>query len=233
MSVHSPSHAAPVKCRGFTFTLPTDEYRSQPIPGFDAKAKMGSCFARVVDLPQELDGFMKVNPRVPTRNQKDLLSGPVCKGILLTLRESPEDMAIKNQGIYLLVEDAVFLREKGGQGTLSITLSDSNRHGIVNGGHTYAAIREAIEHSEEVEQESVEQAFVRLHVMQGIDAEKVPEIAEGLNRSKQVDDPSLRNLQGLFQRVKDIMKGHPGDDAIAYKQGDDGDVYISEVLVNL
>ena len=30
------------------------------------------------------------------------------KGITQTLLEDPEDMAIKNQGIYLLVEDATF-----------------------------------------------------------------------------------------------------------------------------
>ena len=51
---------------------------------------------------------MKVNPRVPNRTQNNVLSGPVVKGITETLTENPEDMAIKNQGIYLLVDDAEF-----------------------------------------------------------------------------------------------------------------------------
>src|SRR5438552_13219952 len=119
----------------FTFTIPTHEYRSLPIPGLDG-TKVGDCFVSVTALPEELDHFMEVNPRVPNRSQKNVLSGPVVKGITETLVENPEDMAIKNQGIYLLVEDATFERATGGEGQLSITLADPNRHGIVNGGHT-------------------------------------------------------------------------------------------------
>ncbi|MBV8119772.1 MAG: AIPR family protein [Alphaproteobacteria bacterium] len=63
-----------------------------------------------------------------------------------------------------------------------------------NGGHTYAAIRDTIENADEVTRASLERAHVRLHLLQGVDDSKVAEIAEGLNRSKQVDDPSLANL---------------------------------------
>src|SRR5438552_3782622 len=119
----------------FTFTVPTHEYRSLPIPSLEG-TKVGDCFVSVTALPEELDRFMEVNPRVPNRTQKGVLSGPVVKGITETLVENPEDMAIKNQGIYLLVEDATFNRASGGNGQLSITLADPNRHGIVNGGHT-------------------------------------------------------------------------------------------------
>src|SRR5882724_3264146 len=92
-----------------TFTIPTDDYRSLPIAGLGG-TKVGDCFVKVTDLPEELDSFMEVNPRVPRRNQKDILTGPVIKGITETLTDKPEDMAIKNQGIYLLVEDAVFAK---------------------------------------------------------------------------------------------------------------------------
>ena len=134
---------------------------------------------------------MEVNPRVPNRTQSNVLSGPVVRGITKTLLENPEDMAIKNQGIYLLVEEAAFNRAVGGNGELTITLTNSARHGIVNGGHTYAAIRDAIENADEMDMRNLSQAFVRLHILQGIEESKVAEIAEGLNRSKQVDDPSL------------------------------------------
>jgi len=184
-------------------------------------------------LPEELDNFMEVNPRVPSRTQKGVLSGPVIKGIQETLTDDPEDMSIKNQGIYLLVHDATFAKGPGGNGQLAITLSDPSRHGIVNGGHTYAAIRDAIENADEQESESLARAYVRLHILQGIEASKVAEIAEGLNRSKQVDDPSLANLQGHFDRIREVMTGKPGANAIAYHQGGEGDVYVTEVLVFL
>jgi predicted Zn-ribbon and HTH transcriptional regulator len=142
-------------------------------------------------------------------------------------------MAIKNQGIYILVESADFQKLPGGHGHLTLTLSDPDRHGIVNGGHTYAAIRDAIEGADEEEASIVERAYVRLHILQGIDPDKVAEIAEGLNRSKQVDDPSLDNLRKVFQGLKEAMQGKPGEKAIAYSQGDEGEVYITEVLVYL
>lgn len=227
-STHSDADAS----LSYVFTIPTQEYRSLPIPGLDG-TKMGDCFVEVTALPDRLDDFMEVNPRVPNRTQKGLLSGPVVKGITETLTENPEDMAIKNQGIYLLVQDAEFVRSAGGAGQLKITLSDRSRHGIVNGGHTYSAIRDAIEHADEVTMKSLKRAQVRLHILQGLEESKVTEIAEGLNRSKQVDDPSIANLQGHFNAIRDVMDGKPGADSIAYHQGGPGDIYITEILVTL
>ena len=187
----------------------------------------------VTSLPDELDQFMEVNPRVPNRKQNGVLSGPVVKGIIETLTAYPEDMAIKNQGIYLLVESANFDKTAGGQGRLTVELADPARHGIVNGGHTYAAIREALDNADDDEMKTISRAYVRLHILQGIDDSKVAEIAEGLNRSKQVDDPSLANLQGHFKKIEAIMKDRPGAEAIAYHQGGDGEIYITEILVFL
>jgi hypothetical protein len=216
----------------FTFTISTSEYRALPIPGLDG-TKIGECFVSVTALPEQLDAFMEVNPRVPSRTSKGVLAGPVVKGILETLTDNPDDMAIKNQGIYLLVEDAEFTRAAGGVGQLRITMTNRDRHGIVNGGHTYAAIRDAIETADEIARKSLSRAYVRLHILQGLAEEKVAEIAEGLNRTKQVDDPSLADLQGHFSKIQAVMDGRPGADAIAYHQGGPGDVYITEVLVTL
>lgn len=223
---------APASRAPFIFSIPINEYRSLPIPGLEG-TKVGDCFVEVTALPDHLDDFMEVNPRVPNRTQKGILSGPVVKGITETLTENPEDMAIKNQGIYLLVQDAEFTRATGGTGCLKITLADPDRHGIVNGGHTYAAIRDAIENADDVTAKTLKQAYVRLHILQGIEETKVTEIAEGLNRSKQVDDPSIANLQGHFDAIRKVMKGRPGEDAIAYHQGGPGDIYITEILVTL
>lgn len=218
--------------QSLSFKIPVNDFRSLPIPNIKG-GKLGNCFVNVINLPSELDDFMSVNPRVPNRNKKGLLSGPVVKGITNTLIDNPEDMVIKNQGIYLLVDDVAQHKAQGGQEFITIKLSDKNLHGIVNGGHTYAAIREAIEGAEEHELENISRAYVKLHLMSGIDADRVPEIAEGLNRSKQVDDPSLENLKHHFDSIQRVMKGKPGEDAISYHQGDDGEIYITEILVLL
>lgn len=221
-----------VSARPLVLTIPTPEYRAQPIPGV-AHGKLGDCYIRVTDLPTELEHFMRVNPRVPNRTAKGVLSGPVIKGILTTLKESPDDMALKNQGIYLLVESADFKKSSGGIGELVVALSDPELHGIVNGGHTFAAIRDAIENADDNEAEIIERAWVRLHILHGIDESRVAQIAEGLNRSKQVDDPSLDNLRKVFDGIKDVMLGKPGEKEIAYHQGDGGEIYISDALVQL
>ncbi len=213
-----------------TFEIPTEEFRNHPVPGL-SRAKVGSCFIRVTDVP-DLDDWLQVNPRVPKRNAKDVLVGQPVKGIIETLKEAPEDMALKNLGLYLLVETAEYERRPGGNHVLKITLSDPDRHGLANGGHTYAAIRQCVE-SENDALADLHEAYVRLHAYQGIPLEKVAEMAEGLNRSKQVDDPSLMNLRGLFDNIKRVMQGRPGADQIFYNQGGVGDYYAPEVLLYL
>jgi hypothetical protein len=215
--------------KSLTFSIPVDEYRSIPIPGFK-EASLGTCFARVTDIPEQLDDFMRVNPRVPNRTDSGRLSGPVPKAILATLQEHTEDMALKNVGIYLLVESADHSKAKGGAGFLTIHLESADRHGIVNGGHTYASIRQAIDEADEEEEVTLNNAFVRLHLLKGIPLEKVVDIADGLNRSKQVQIPSLENLKGSFESIKSVMEGKPGADQIAYREGDPGDVYIGEII---
>jgi hypothetical protein len=209
------------------FVLPTAHYHEQAIPGL--RASVGSCFVKVTDIPGEFDDFLEVNPRVPNRTRAGVLTGPVIAGIQKTLTDDPEDMAVRNQGMYLLVESAEFLP---GESQLVITMH-RQQHGIVNGGHTYAAIRDTVTHADEDELQALDRAYVRLHILQGIDEAAVPDIAEGLNRSKQVDDPSLDDLRGLFDAIKDQLRGKPGEEAISYFQGDKGDLYIPEVLVSL
>ena len=206
-------------------SMPATDYKTVKMPGLGG-ATLGTCFVRVTDLPKTLDAYMSINPRVPNRNTVGLLSGPIAKGILETLREKPEEMALKNQGIYILTEQTMFA---GGE--IHMALKDVGKHGIINGGHTYAAIQEAIETATPEELTELKKAYVRLHILQGIDADYVPEIAEGLNRSKQVDEPSLANLQGEFDEIRRVLKGKPGADEVAYHQGDKGSVYVTELLV--
>lgn len=217
-----------------TFTIQTDEFRSQPIPGLGNHAKLGECFARVTEIPAVLERFLKVNPRSPKRSRaSNQLTGPVVSAIRETLRENPDQMAIKNNGIFLLAEDTCFERAKGGVGQLTVTLADPDRHGVVNGGHTLLTILDEVESADEESLEGLRRAFVRLHFYQGIEPEQVPEMADGLNTSKQVDDPSLDNLRRHYDQIKEVMAGHPGASEIAYSQGEPGSVYITEVLTIL
>ncbi len=211
--------------------LPVDEFRSQPVPveGLDRKAIiLASCHVPVDSVPEELKNWLGVNPRVPQFNDKSKLTGPVAKGIVRTLLEEPEKFVLKNQGIYLSVASADHHKQPGGDGILTVVLEDRERHGVINGGHTLRAILEAKEESE-----SFISGYVRLHIYRlsdEVDIALIADMAEGLNRSLQVDDPSLENLKGSFAQIKETLTGKRGTEQIVYHQGDSGNVDIVEVL---
>ncbi|MCI0366574.1 MAG: AIPR family protein [Phycisphaerales bacterium] len=222
------------------FTIPTDEYRALPIPGY-AEGKSGTCFVKATDLPPKIDDWMKVNPRVPKRTAEGVVSGPVIKGIRTTLRDKPARMVVMNQGVFLMVDAGEFTKGPGGKGELVLTLTDPERHGLVNGGHTYAAIRAELEEIESMgdgdeakaRRKALEHAYVKVHIFQGIDPALVPDIAEGLNTSKQVDDASLANLAKRFVPIQEAMKGKPGADEIGYTQNANKELYVTEVVTIL
>jgi hypothetical protein len=221
--------------RSVTFRFPTEEYRSLPFPrgtaGDAGRAKLATCFIRVEDLPDGLEKWMEVNPRVPKLDTKNKLRGPVGKAMVDTLCDEPDKFVLKNQGIYVLTKEVSFQKEDGGRGLVKITLEDPAAHGLVNGGHTYMAIRQAREEREaNGEGDQPWDAFVRLHVMEGIDQEDITELAEGLNRSMQVDDPSLENLKGSFDQIKEALSGKDGAESVAYRQGDTGDIDVQQIL---
>jgi hypothetical protein len=214
------------------FRLPVGEYRSLPIPGTGSngqETKLSTCFASVGELPEELRNWMSVNPRIPRFNKKEVLTGVVAKQIVRTLTEEPEKFALKNQGIYIIVDDVSWEKEPGGQGWVSLKLSDPSVHGIVNGGHTYRAIQQV---KDDPDCPNPWDAYVQLHILKtdNADAAMIAEMAEGLNRSLQVDDPSLENLRGTFDYIKKSLDGKSGADQIAYRQGDSGDLDVRQVI---
>src|SRR5579862_6804849 len=159
--------------RPVDFLVHVDDFRVHRIPGLP-DAKVGSAFVSAAEIVKHLplDDWLKVNPRVPNRNASDVLTGHVVRGIRETLAEAPKDFAIKNQGLYLLVDEIGEYDRLRDGGRLKFRLSDPEAHGLCNGGHTYAAIREYEKTAENPR--NLEEAFVRLHIFQGIDPEKVP-----------------------------------------------------------
>ncbi len=221
------------KLKSVQLQFTTTEFRSLPIPGIDSsrRVKLATCYVRVDNVPEELGEWMAVNPRIPKFNKKEKLQGSVAKAMIRTLQEDPEKFALKNQGIYILVKEVSFDKQEGGRGIVTVTLDDPESHGLVNGGHTFRAIREVLSEpeSEEGNGQSPD-AYVRLHIMEGVDEDIITDIAEDLNRSMQVDDPSLENLSGRFDDIKAHLKDKSGADQIAYRQGDTGEIDILQVL---
>jgi hypothetical protein len=198
------------------FSCNVDSFRRQDIPG-TLRGKVSTAYVSARELVKKLDfdEWMEVNPRVPKRTRNGVLSGHVINGIWRTLAENPADFVLKNLGLYILAESVDHDR---GSEVMTFTLSDKECHGLCNGGHTYAALRAYAERDDAAS--DLSEAFVRLQIFEGVDSSKVVEIAEGLNRSRQVDDASLDDLRKNFELVKRAMKDQPGADEIGYHMGD-------------
>lgn len=229
---HSMSDKASSPLGVCSFSIHIDDFRSHRIPGVPG-AKLGSCYIRASELVNhlDLDDWLRVNPRVPNRNRAHILTGHVVRGIRETISDAPADFGLKNLGLFVLVAKIGEYDRRGDGGRLQLHLTDPEIHGLCNGGHTYAAIREHAEKAAEGGGSStLDEVWVRLHLFEGIGPDKVAAMAEGLNRSKQVDDPSLMNLEGKFDTIREALDGKPGHDQISYHQGDSGSYYITEVI---
>ncbi|QDT16791.1 AIPR family protein [Alienimonas californiensis] len=216
--------------RPVEFEFADVELRSLPFPEGSSptgRVKLGTCFLPVDDLPDELKEWMGVNPRRPQLSAKGRLKGPVAKRMVETLTDDPSRFVLKNMGIYLLVDGFDQQKEEGGRSTVRVRLSDPALHGIVNGGHTFHAIMEA---REQIGDGDSLNAHVRVHLMQGVHPDDIVELAEGLNRSAQVNDASLAELTDRFDLVKRHLDGKTGADKIIYKSGDVGTVSVEQVL---
>jgi len=67
-----------------------------------------------------------------------------------------------------------------------------------------------------------EDQYVFVQVRTGVPKQWVPEIARGLNTSVQVQDMSLDHLKGLFEWIKEDLRGQSYYDSIAWSENDDG-----------
>lgn len=179
-------------------------------------------------LPPELDNWRKINPRDPS------LTSGVAKNIAKSLEESPRSFFFKNRGITLLAAAA---RYDGESKSLHIELSDPKHHGMLDGGHSFRVIREALESIDDADRADLEDAYVRLEVLEGFtDASEIVDIVEARNTSTQVKDQSLEELKGHFEAVKKALEGQTYANRIAYREielADDGskkDIDIKEVL---
>ena len=136
-------------------------------------------------------------------------------------QESPDLFMFAALGIHIFATDAVVEDN-------SITLTLSSKDGVVNGGHLYGAIKEAIE---ENPNSIPEDRLVRVFIMTGVSDESTRlNISIGLNNSLQVSDESLLNHKGEFEWIKKGLKNTPYEDSIVYFQGDEGTVKVRDII---
>lgn len=159
---------------------------------------------RHVDFPTD------TNPRYV--NEKT----DVAKDIKNSLIENFE-FHILNRGIFL---SAYSVKHDRDEKILEIDFSDdTNLYGIVDGGHTYKIIKDALISNSY----DLSNRFVNIEIFTGFDSTSenfIVKFAGARNTSMQVSTSSLEELQGNFQFIKDGLKTMKYGDNIAYKQFD-------------
>jgi hypothetical protein len=178
------------------------------IPGFPDAHKY-QFYLNVTDMPQELDEYLKVNPRHATPTK-------IHTGIIQTCLREPKKMVLRNAGLILSAESGQ--RISGG---LSFEFDDPNKHGLIDGNNSRVAICTAVNEAKE-EGRSLRDCYVEATVYIGLTRSQVQDVASGQNIRKPVQQYSLLHYQGYFEDIK-LSLGEERCETVSFFEGDDGE----------
>lgn len=158
------------------------------------------------DLPKELAEWREVNAR--DANPKS----PVSRLIRQTIDEKPEMFLFFNRGLVVVAKSVRFANDSN---KVTITLEDKEKHGLLDGGHTYSVIQEALTGVTE----GWEPLYVTVQIISGFeDLDEVADIVAARNTSRQVREDSILNIRNEFDPIKTVLTGQTYADKIAYKE---------------
>lgn len=182
-------------------TFPVVSFRNLDTPFSDQGYRDYYAVVQTTDLP-ELARWRKINVRDPK------LSGAVPKAIRGSLHDNPEMFLFMNRGITMSVDSVTFDNKSS---TVTVTLTDPELHGLLDGGHTYNIVNEEAPNLEKPQ-------FIKLEFLEGFDPENITQVVDARNTSNQVRDESLMNLAGKFGPLKEALKHAPYYDRIAWSE---------------
>ena len=167
-------------------------------------------YVDVCDIPNNIP--MECNPRL--QNMKSA----VVKAIKQTLVEDDGLFHILNRGITITAES---IKVKGN--SLVIEINDFETQGCIDGGHTYKSI---LEYQDIIQPET---QYVTIEILTGnIVMNNFVKLAMARNRSQQVQDKSLAELNNEFDWIKEAIKNE--NISVIYKENEDGNVPIEFII---
>lgn len=161
------------------------------------------CYAQAKSIPQDIENWLETNPR------KQKMTTSVAKAIKDSLLENSNFHEL-NRGIVFSAKNVEYDNQKK---LVTIVLSDSTKHGNIDGGHTLRAILEA--------QKSgllSDERYVFMEIFTGL--ETSVELAAARNTSVQVDLKSIEELHDSFEVIKKAFSTLPFSNRIAYKMNE-------------
>lgn len=155
------------------------------------------------DIPENIS--LDVNPRKPKMNTS------VAKQLIKAVINPETDFDINNRGIVITAKS--FFHIKDSIAVIDLG-DDTNRYGILDGGHTYTAI---IENRKKIPNDIYK--YVKLEVVVG-DELDVSALADARNTSAQVSDIALFELDDKFDIIKTAISNESFANEVAYKDND-------------
>lgn len=149
-----------------------------------------------------------VSPNIPmaTNPRDQKLSSNVATKIDNSVISKNKLFHLLNRGIVVSAAK-VYYNNKTGE--VTIYCDDEEKHGNLDGGHTYKIIKKYI--GKNLEQ------YVQFEIITGIE-DDIVEVAESRNTSTQVDEKSLAELLKKFDPIKEGVEGLSFYNRIAFKQ---------------
>ncbi|PKP78507.1 MAG: hypothetical protein CVT81_04065 [Alphaproteobacteria bacterium HGW-Alphaproteobacteria-3] len=138
---------------------------------------------------------------------------------LLGRDTTPGTFDLMNKGIVCLADKVRRIDDSN----YEIVVRDGQ--GIVDGGHTYKIICDAQEDPALPDEQHVE-----FQVRTGITDSLITDIARGLNTGMQVKDHSIANLDGKYDWIKEDLSSKPYVNRIAWRESDDGDYDVRDLI---
>lgn len=198
------------------YTFPVFAVRKMPDPINAEKFSRYFVVAKVSDLYRDLP--KDTNPRKQNLNTQ--VAKKIAEGLLG--HDTGQIFHLLNRGLLISAESVVFDNKAN---LLTLTLPNTDKHGLVDGGHTYEVIKANIENM------PFDQ-YVTLEIMTGIEDDFL-EIAGARNTSVQVKDKSLAELEGKLDVIKTLIKGQPFEKNINYVEFDEKDIDVLEIVAIL
>jgi len=170
-------------------------------------------------------------PTTPNPRQPNLLAKP-CKQMMKTLEEEPERFTDYNRGLLLIADKVHFVHENGDAKKIIVDFGVDEegipKGGLVDGGHTYAVLKEKIG------DESLAELPIFVTIIEGVTDFASP-LARARNTSVQVKENSMANLEEQFEPIKQAL-GDYNNKVIYYENenlANDGAAFPIEELVGL
>lgn len=201
-----------------TLTFPVQSFRKIPNPYLKAEEgdKDANMYIAICDVKLLPDNFpMETNPREQNLNTN------VAKKIKASILDTSSlDFYLLNRGILLSAKTASFNNYSN---ELTVVFEDLEVHGNVDGGHTYRTI---LQQRDKIDRG---QQFVKIEILTGVE-DIFQRLASARNTSVQVQDKSIAELENRFSIIKSALADQSFINRVYFKENDNGDIDVSDLL---